>query len=173
MTPPAPDDDGFLRTPSDSFFGRRFLLASVSGTMATMTGHDPSRTRNNPCRRHRCTLCCRDTRMTLTEADVAALEATGATGFARLDDNGDLEFVNRDGRCVFLGDDGCRVYEARPEGCRLYPLVLDLRSGMVIRDTLCPHRGEFDLELAHELALRRSVAREEAEALCRLRRAGD
>jgi Fe-S-cluster containining protein len=123
----------------------------------------------NPCRRNRCTACCVDTRMTLTEADVGRLAAAGWADFVHETRDGDLMLRNRDGRCVFLGDDGCRVYPLRPEGCRLYPLVLDLASDRVVRDEFCPHRGEFAVDPDRASRLRQSVTAEAAEAASRLR----
>jgi Fe-S-cluster containining protein len=136
--------------------------------MAAMTKRDPSSDVEGPCRRHSCTACCHDTEMTLTEADVARLEASGATDFMRVDHRGDLVLVNRSGRCVFLGDRGCRVYFIRPEGCRLYPLIFDARSGRVVRDGFCPFADEFPISAADARAVRRSVEREETEAILRL-----
>ena len=119
---------------------------------------------DNPCRRYDCHACCLETRMTLTEADVARLQDRGWSDFVRLHRNGDLELINVDGACIFLDDGSCRVYEARPEGCRFYPFVFDLRDKRVVRDGGCPHRDEFTLDAELATALRRSVAREEAEA---------
>jgi Fe-S-cluster containining protein len=128
---------------------------------------------HNPCERHRCHACCIGTRMTLTSADVARLEAAGCRDFFRLTRNGDLELVNRDGHCVFLDGGRCSVYQVRPEGCRLYPLVLDLDSDRVVRDEFCPHRVEFPVDTSRVVRLRRSVACESAEAEHRLRGMGD
>lgn len=50
---------------------------------------------------------------------------------------------NKYGKCVFLTENGCKIYESRPEGCRLYPLVYDEASGEPILDDLCPYREEF------------------------------
>ena len=118
----------------------------------------------NPCRRHACHLCCLETRMTLTEADADRLRRAGFEDFARITPDGDLELTNRDGACVFLDRGACRVYGLRPEGCRFYPLVLDLDLGGVIRDERCPHRDEFPVDAGVAAELRRSVATEEAEA---------
>jgi Fe-S-cluster containining protein len=52
--------------------------------------------------------------MTLTEADVERLRSAGYQDFARVNGDGDLELVNRDGRCVFLEDGRCSVYRVRP-----------------------------------------------------------
>lgn len=102
--------------------------------------------------------------MTLTEADIGRLHGAGFKNFARLNADGDVELLNRDGRCVFLLEGRCTAYAERPEGCRLYPLVLDLGSGRVVRDRLCPHREEFPITAQQTERLRRSVAQEEIEA---------
>lgn len=126
---------------------------------------------DNPCRRNDCHLCCSETRMTLTEAEVARLEAAGFSGFVRENRNGDLELVNRNGWCVFLDDRSCKIYDLRPDGCRLYPLVLDVGSGRVVLDEFCPHRVEFPIGADDVVELRRSVATERANAATRRRRA--
>jgi Fe-S-cluster containining protein len=121
----------------------------------------------NPCREHGCYACCLDTRMTLTLADVARLEATGHTGFCGELDDGSWVLRNVDGHCVFLVVGRCSVYARRPEGCRLYPLVLDLDKDRVVRDDFCPFRREFRLTRRDKIMLRASVTREENEAEAR------
>ncbi len=127
---------------------------------------------DNPCRRNDCNLCCYETRMTLTEAEVARLEAAGFSGFTRENRDGDLELVNSNGRCLFLDGRDCGVYDLRPDGCRLYPLVLDVGSGRVVLDEFCPHRAEFPIAADAVAELRRSVARESFELVERRRRTG-
>jgi uncharacterized protein len=98
----------------------------------------------NPCFAHACHTCCRDTEMPLRDADIARLEALGhvAKDFAAEDD-GWVVLQNRDGACVFLDTRGqCSVYEDRPEGCRIYPLVFEEQVGPAL-DELCPWRSEF------------------------------
>jgi Fe-S-cluster containining protein len=119
---------------------------------------------DDPCARHRCHLCCLDTRMTLTEADVVRLEAAGFKDVFRLNREGDLELRNHDGRCVLLDGGRCTAYAARPEGCRLYPLILDLQTDRVVRDAYCPHRRSFPITTGDAERLRRSVATERIEA---------
>lgn len=118
----------------------------------------------NPCRRHECHLCCVDTRMTLTGADVSALESAGHSDFARLNSRSDLELKNSDGRCIFLADGRCAVYEIRPEGCRLFPLILDIGVDRVVRDEYCPHWREFSIDADAADRVRRSVEIETVEA---------
>ena len=97
----------------------------------------------SPCLRNACHICCLDTRMTLTEADVGRLEAVGQRGFYFVNDDHDLQLLNVDGHCIFLVGGRCSVHDDRPEGCRLYPLILDVGHNQVVRDTFCPHRDEF------------------------------
>lgn len=118
-------------------------------------------------------MCCVDTRMTLTEADVERLERAGAVEFYRQDRRGDLVLLNLEGRCVFLDDGRCGAYDVRPEGCRLYPLVLDIGRDRVVRDELCPHRGSFAFDADRTVRLRRSVECESVEAMERRRRISD
>ncbi len=121
----------------------------------------------NPCLRHRCHACCVGTMMTLTLDEVGRLEARGHRGFFRETEQGELQLVNRHGRCVFLRGAVCAVYADRPEGCRLYPLILDRDIDRVVRDDFCPHTGEFEFVPDDERRLRRSVAVEDAEAASR------
>lgn len=120
---------------------------------------------SNPCLAHDCSLCCHDTAMPLREADVARLAARGhARGaFARVED-GWLSLRNEGGACVFLRGGKCSVYDDRPEGCRLYPLVWEEDAGPAL-DELCPWRGEFSFRLEHRRrldALVRVLVRERA-----------
>ena len=108
--------------------------------------------------------------MTLTEADVARLEAAGHRGFFFVNDDHDLQLENVDGRCVFLVDGRCSAYADRPEGCRLYPLILDLSVDRVVLDSVCPWASDFTFTQEDEVRLRRSVVEEAAEA--RLRKEG-
>jgi len=121
----------------------------------------------SPCIRHGCHACCLGTEMTLTEADVMRLEARGHTAFTHELDTGDLALVNVDGHCVFLCHGRCSVYPDRPQGCRLYPLVLDLDLDRVVLDSFCPFSAELRWTDAEAEELRRSVACETREAAAR------
>jgi len=102
--------------------------------------------------------------MTLTEADVSRLEAAGFQDFFIVNDDHDLQFVNVDGHCIFLVDERCSVHDDRPEGCRLYPLILDLSVDRVVLDAFCPWAKEFTFTQDDRVQLRKSVAEEENEA---------
>ena len=124
-------------------------------------------TRCNPCFDHDCHVCCLDTRMTLTEADVARLEAAGHHDFFFVNDEDDLQLINVDSHCIFLADGRCSVHDDRPVGCRLYPLILDLSVDRVVLDTVCPWASEFAFTRDDTVQLRRSVDDEEREARIR------
>ncbi len=102
--------------------------------------------------------------MTLTLSDVARLEAAGYENFSRVNERDELQLLNRDGQCVFLADGRCRTYAERPDGCRFYPLILDLDHDTVVADDFCPHRGEFTFSDHDEDQLRQSVIVEERES---------
>ena len=92
--------------------------------------------------------------MPLAEEDIARLEALGEQreSFSIVLPDGSVRLDNdpTTSACVFLETDSadadapgtCRVWEDRPEGCRIYPLVLD-QLDQPFLDELCPHRDEF------------------------------
>ena len=124
----------------------------------------------NPCFYHDCHICCLNTRMTLTEADAARLEAVGHRDFFFVNDDHDLQLINVDGHCIFLVDGRCSVHDDRPEGCRLYPLILDLSVDRVVLDAFCPWAKEFTFTQDDRVELRRSVTDEEREGRLRASR---
>ncbi len=90
--------------------------------------------------------CCHETEMTLTKNDIHRLELTGYSKdkFIRQVD-GFVLLNNENGHCVFLDPktSRCKVYEIRPLGCRLYPLILSLEENKVVIDSeYCPF-GHF------------------------------
>lgn len=124
--------------------------------------------RGEPCRSSGCTACCHDTEMLLSEADIARLTASGADpegwltasdGYVQLRVRDAPALPGMQGRpCWFLRSDGaCGVYEARPEGCRLYPAVYD--GAVALDDEECPHTDAFDLDRSTDQAVRRLVVR--------------
>jgi Fe-S-cluster containining protein len=119
-----------------------------------------------PCTIYNCVKCCQETRMPLSRNDIERISRQG---------NRFKDFVvkrsrerylkNRNGRCVFLGNNGCIIYSFRPEGCRLYPLVYNENYGKFVVHDLCPYSHEFkigreDIEnlnvLFHKLSLKRN-----------------
>lgn len=107
--------------------------------------------------------------MPLTEADIARIESLGyqRDNFSMLDDELVPQLRNDSGHCVFLVRGKCSIYEHRPEGCRLYPLVWDQDSGKVVRDDFCPYTKEFSKTPQQEAAVLRVLGILEREALKR------
>lgn len=125
--------------------------------------------------------------MLLTESDVRRITEVMADREPPLAwhfqaDDGYLQLRTRDGPpargspggrpCVFLGEDGlCTIWDARPEGCRLYPAVWDESTRRAELDAdYCPHTDGFRLPRAMDDATRRLADRLSAERMRRLDR---
>lgn len=52
---------------------------------------------------------------------------------------------SREGRCVFHDGTNCTIYENRPKGCALYPIVFNEDSMSAVKNYSCPFRDEFFL----------------------------
>ena len=125
---------------------------------------------SNPCFEHDCHICCLDTRMTLTEADVARLRVAGHRRFFFVNDEQDYQLENVDGHCIFLVEGRCSVHDDRPVGCRTYPMILDLSVDRVVLDDVCPWTSEFSFSQEDEVRLRKAVIDEESERRLRAAR---
>jgi Fe-S-cluster containining protein len=119
----------------------------------------------SPCLRQSCVTCCIETEMPLTEDDVKRIEKLG---FKRVDftveADGETRLNNKAKQCVFLEDVRCRIYESRPEGCRIYPLVYDVNSHKFVYDPVCPHSTEFKATREDKDRLKRLIRKLEREA---------
>jgi uncharacterized protein len=90
-----------------------------------------------------CGVCCTETEMLLSKKDIKRLEKKGFSQnhFANYDKQGYAELKNRDGYCIFynLKNHRCSVYVDRPAGCRVYPVILDEETGIIL-DSICDSR---------------------------------
>jgi len=122
----------------------------------------------SPCKMFNCCICCHETEMTLTEAEVAHITDLGHKDFSHLVD-GYIQLKNIDDHCVFLKDSMCSIYPDRPEGCILYPLVQDIDSDLVWLHDFCPYAFEFDqfFTKEHEERLKEIIRIEERERIAR------
>lgn len=112
-----------------------------------------------------------ETNMFLTSRDIQLIEKRGFTReFFVSENNGWLQLKNHHGRCVFHNGNKCIIYEHRPEGCRLYPLVYDKTHEEVILDDECPQRHCFPLTKEKNSQLKRLVCLLETERIQRIRR---
>jgi Fe-S-cluster containining protein len=96
-----------------------------------------------------CGVCCTETEMLLSIKDIKCLEKRGFSQnqFVNFDKNGYAVLKNRDGYCVFydLKNHKCIVYEDRPAGCRVYPVIFDEETGIIL-DDICQSRNTIGLE---------------------------
>lgn len=119
----------------------------------------------SPCLRHNCVACCIETEMPLTDEDLKRLEKLG---FKRADFtievDGETRLKNMAKQCFFLKDGRCSIYEARPEGCRIYPLVYDIDTHKFVFDYVCPYSTEFKATRDDKDRLKRLIRRLEREA---------
>ena len=96
---------------------------------------------------NRCKRCCSDKRIRVNPYETYRLSRAlglGTTEFlARHTTEQGTELARtEDGRCVFLGPEGCTVHADRPLVCRLYPLGRHVREGEPDRfHHLEPHPG--------------------------------
>ncbi|MBT4058928.1 MAG: YkgJ family cysteine cluster protein [Euryarchaeota archaeon] len=107
-----------------------------------------------PCFINQCSKCCRQTEMPLLISDITRLEAAGhdSSSFSIVLPDGSVRLANSPATqaCVFLKTESpdlhapgtCQAWDSRPEGCRIYPLVLDELDEPFL-DELCPHRDQF------------------------------
>lgn len=101
-----------------------------------------------------CYQCCIETEMILTKEDVAKIEKN--TNRKREDfllpteqTDGFMQLKNVESKigrkCFFLSDKGkCTIYKFAPNGCKLYPLILNLETDEVMIDIDCREREWFN-----------------------------
>jgi len=73
----------------------------------------------------RCNSCCVDKRIQVNPYEIARLARNRGVSTAEARDTFTTDGALRqreDGRCIFLGDQGCEVHPDRPLVCRLFPL---------------------------------------------------
>jgi Fe-S-cluster containining protein len=102
---------------------------------------------SNCCLRTQCIQCCKQTNMLLTNRDIETITTLGydRTYFVERR-NGWLQLKNSQGRCIFHTGEICGIYDHRPEGCMLYPVVYDNDTHCAILDSECPQQHMFSLE---------------------------
>lgn len=88
----------------------------------------------------RCGICCADTMMELSSEDIKRLEGKGyrVEEFVIIDD-GVTRLRNVNGYCFFYStaEKKCLVYDNKPWGCYIYPVVHMENEGPIV-DSLCP-----------------------------------
>jgi uncharacterized protein len=121
------------------------------------------------CLETKCIQCCIKTNMVLTTQDIKTIEKLGYEPQTFVTQrNGWLQLRNHKGRCVFHNGTICTIYEHRPEGCVLYPIVFDKDDRCAIYDSQCPQKQCFSLSRAKEQQLHSLIQHLEAERTDRI-----
>jgi uncharacterized protein len=85
-----------------------------------------------------CGVCCTETEMLLCREDIKRLQKKGYNKkyFLRYDKAGYAKLRNRNGYCIFydLNKHQCSVYTDKPLGCNVYPVILDIETGIIVDD---------------------------------------
>ena len=88
-----------------------------------------------------CGKCCERTEMLLSKGDIERLEKVGFSreDFTVTGEDGLVRLRNVGRRCYFYDptEKKCQVYEDRPLGCFLYPVIYSADEGVIV-DELCP-----------------------------------
>ncbi len=82
--------------------------------------------------------------MPLSDEDTQRIEGMGYSNFFEIVGS-EKRLRNINKVCFFLNDGKCKIYEDRPEGCQLYPLIINEKSDYVGLDGDCPHIDEFEI----------------------------
>jgi len=96
--------------------------------------------------------------MPLAEFDINRIEALGYPRelFVEIYD-GWAQLINKDGRCIFHTKTRCSIYEHRPLGCQLYPVIFDEETQTAIIDSDCQHPEYFEINEENKETLFRLV----------------
>lgn len=87
------------------------------------------------------------TEMMLLEEDVIRIVGLGyeETSFTHTNQGFKILKNSSAGRCVFHDGNGCTIYENRPKGCKLYPIIFNENDMRSVKDHLCPFKNEFKI----------------------------
>jgi len=82
--------------------------------------------------------------MLLSNRDIEKIKQIGYDrNYFTKSKKGWLKLKNIDGKCVFLSGKTCIIYENRPEGCMLYPLIYNREIKSAVVDEDCPYENCF------------------------------
>jgi len=104
--------------------------------------------------------------MLLSDTDIKRIESLGFSRDFFVDNiEGWLKLKNKDGLCVFHNGMKCLIYEHRPEGCKLYPVIFDKDNNCAIIDEECAYRTNFLITRTLRKKLFHLISRIESERL--------
>ena len=118
----------------------------------------------NRCLETKCIRCCIETNMVLSYNDIENIQKMGYDHqFFVSERKGWLQLQNNNGRCVFHNGTRCTIYDNRPEGCTLYPVVYNTDANSAILDNECPQKQYFSLSKAKSQQLDNLISQLEKE----------
>ena len=125
--------------------------------------------KRNICIRKRCNKCCIKTSMLLSNKDIERIEQLGYDRhFFTKSKKGWLKLKNKDGKCIFHNGKICIIYDNRPEGCILYPLIFNREIKSAVVDKDCPYENCFRFNKNNIIQLSNLVTRVISERKNRL-----
>ena len=97
-----------------------------------------------------CGICCKQTEMILSEADIIPVLNNVSLNlkredFIEINSDGFFQLKNVKGFCVFFEPSTklCKIYKLRPQGCKFYPLIYDFNNDKCVLDIDCPRSVLF------------------------------
>ena len=82
--------------------------------------------------------------MLLSNNDIEKIETIGYDRhYFTKSKRGWLKLKNKDGKCFFHNGKICLIYDNRPEGCKLYPLIYNRVLKSAVVDEECPYENSF------------------------------
>lgn len=101
----------------------------------------------------RCGACCgdvekRERMIKLLYKDIQRIEEVTDEEFYERVEDGSFEglMLKNNRKCMFLNEDGCRIYDNRALLCRMYPFWLEKQDNLFVFgvDVDCPGQGDGD-----------------------------
>ena len=124
---------------------------------------------DSPCIKLKCIQCCKETVMLLSNEDINRIQSLGYKyDFFVSENDRWLQLKNQKGHCVFHDGVKCLIYDNRPEGCKLYPIIFDKDNNCSILDEDCPYKHKFLITNDLKKQLFTLVSRVESERMKRM-----
>jgi len=116
------------------------------------------------CINYKCIQCCLETSMPLSSQDIARIKKLGFdTNFFVIEKDYWLQLKNIDGRCVFHNGIICTIYDNKPKGCKIYPIIYDKDKKCAVFDKDCPYIDKFQMSKGNIKKLYDLVSKLESE----------
>ena len=97
-----------------------------------------------------CGKCCLETEMTLSQEDIKRIinyfeGDIEQEDFCQVSSDGYLQLRNNDLHCYFFepSTKTCKIYDIRPQGCKFYPLIYNMKENKCTLDEDCPKPSLF------------------------------